>query len=95
MTTSVLDVTPTGHRAPLTGAATPLSVALRDVILDRLAEQQMTTYRLAKRSGILMQRMYRWTRGDYPVPLDQLYAIAQALGTTATSLVAQAEDRLQ
>jgi transcriptional regulator with XRE-family HTH domain len=67
-----------------------LSVALGETIRAHLAGSQAG---LASEIGVSLRTLERWLSGERPMPVDSLYAIADALGTTAADLVTEAQSR--
>ncbi len=60
--------------------AGPLSKALR----ERIATRQLTSYRVAKLSGVSVDSVLRWHSGERGLSLDTADAMAKGLGLVVT-----------
>lgn len=71
---------------PATEPATPLGAAIRRARGKRRVED------LAAACGVAVQTWWRWERGERQPALDQLCAIAAALGVSVARLLKQSSD---
>lgn len=62
-------------------------------IRGELAAQGLEINDLVQRSGVERTSLWRYLRGDRPMPLDVLFSVAEALGMDASELVERAEKR--
>lgn len=67
---------------------------IASIIREHQGAADMSTTRLSILTGIEKSTMLRIHRGTRPVPFGELKKIARALGTTALSIVDEAEARL-
>ena len=74
--------------------ADALSIAIAR-ILDRSKDEQGISFReLEDRSGVSRARAQRCMKGERPFMIDDVEAIANALGLKASAVVREAEDSL-
>ena len=74
--------------------ADALSIAIAR-ILDRSKDEQGISFReLEERSGVSRARAQRCMKGERPFMIDDVEAIASALGLKASAVVREAEDSL-
>lgn len=74
--------------------ADALSIAIA-CILDRSKDEQGISFReLEERSGVSRARTQRCMKGERPFMIDDVEAIASALGLKASAVVREAEDSL-
>lgn len=74
--------------------ASALSKATGAVIRGRYKKIPITQEQLATATGLKLATVQRLIAGKAEFDMDQLWAIADALGTTPTSLLKEAEDDL-
>jgi transcriptional regulator with XRE-family HTH domain len=67
--------------------------ALRAVVAERAAGRRGLGAELARRTGRSRSTVGYWLKGTHPIPDDALAAVAEALGTTADALLAEARRR--
>ena len=74
--------------------AGPLSLRIAQIIRERKEEVAISDYVLADMSGIPRQRLRRAMVGDRPFLVDDLEAVATALGLIPWQVMREAEDSL-
>ena len=72
--------------------ASDISRAVGDVVYGRYKRQRLAQVDLVERTGISVTTMRRLIAGEAEFDVDQLYAIANALGTSAADILREAED---
>lgn len=75
--------------------ASALSAALGAVVRGRYRKAGISQETLAARSGLTLTTVQRLVAGKAEFDVDQMYGIAEALSTTPSALIAEAERDLR
>lgn len=71
-----------------------LPAVVVQVVRDLMDEQGLSAYWVIKTGQLPSSRTYRWLKGEYPIELAELEQAARILGVTVTSVVSEAERRI-
>ena len=75
-------------------APTPADVALGVLVRETRLAAGLSQQQLAEACGITFQQVQKYERAANRISVSRLMAVASALGTTASQLVAEVEARL-
>lgn len=75
-------------------APTAADVALGALLREKRLMAGVSQQQLAEACGITFQQVQKYERAANRISVSRLFAVATALGTTASALVAEVEERL-